>query len=117
MTRVKRGVISRQKHKKLHSLTKGFRGTQGKLIRVAKQAELHARAYAYHGRKIKKRDFRALWITRIGEAAKKEGVSYSTLIAKLKRANVELDRKILSELVVNDPNIFRKIVESVRNIQ
>ena len=117
MTRVKRGVISRQKHKKLHNLTKGFRGTQGKLIRVAKQAELHARAYAYHGRKIKKRDFRALWITRIGEAAKKEGVSYSTLIAKLKKANVELDRKILSELVVNDPNIFRKIVESVRNIQ
>ncbi|MCL5438810.1 MAG: 50S ribosomal protein L20 [Patescibacteria group bacterium] len=114
MTRVKRGVVSRRKHNKLKELTKGYRGTKSKLIRDAKQAELHAGAYAYHGRKRKKREFRRLWITRIGEAVKVEGISYSVFIDKLKKGNIELDRKILSELVVEDPATFKQIVNSVK---
>ncbi|MEK7092470.1 MAG: 50S ribosomal protein L20, partial [Patescibacteria group bacterium] len=73
MARVKRGVVSRRKHNKLLDLTKGYRGTKSRLVRTAKQAALHAGAYAFHGRKLRKRDFRSLWITRIGEAVKKEG--------------------------------------------
>lgn len=114
MARVKRGVVSRRKHNKLHDLTKGYRGTRSKLTKVAHEAVLHAGSYAFHGRKLRKRDFRALWITRIGEAAKKEGVSYSVLMDKLKKANIALDRKILSELIVSDPEVFKKIVDTVK---
>ena len=114
MTRVKRGIISRRKHKKLLGITKGFRGTKSRLVKVAKEAALHKGAYAFHGRKIRKRDFRALWITRIGEAAKQEGVSYSVLINKLKKANIELDRKILSDIILNDINTFKNIVSTVK---
>ena len=114
MARVKRGIVSRRKHNKLLAKTKGFRGTKSKLIRVAHEAALHADAYAYHGRKLKKRDIRGLWITRIGEAAKKEGISYSQLINRLKKAKIELDRKILADLVVNDPQTFQKIVKSAK---
>lgn len=114
MARVKRGVVSRRKHKKLLGITKGFRGTKSKLIKVAHEASLHQGEYAFHGRKRKKRDFRQLWITRIGEAAKQEGVSYSVLMNALKKANVMLDRKILSELVVNDPQAFKEIVAKVK---
>lgn len=114
MTRVKRGIISRRKHKKLLSQTKGFRGTKSRLVRVAREAALHQGAYAYHGRKLRKRDIRALWITRIGEAAKQEGISYSVLINKLKKDKIELDRKILADLVVNDPETFKKIISSVK---
>ncbi len=116
MARVKRGIISRRKHKKLLKSTKGFRGTKSKLVKVAREAELHKRAYAYHGRKLRKRDFRALWITRIAQATKNEGLSYSVFIDKLKKAKIELDRKILDELIVNDPDTFKKVVESVKNI-
>lgn len=116
MARIKRGMVSRRKHKKLLSQTKGFRGTKSRLVKVAHEAALHANAYAYHGRKLRKRDFRRLWITRIAQAAKQEGISYSVLINKLKKANVELDRKILSELVVNDPITFRQILDNVKNI-
>lgn len=115
MSRVKRGTVSRRKHKKLHALTKGYRGTKSKLVKVAKEASLHADAYAFHGRKLKKQDFRKLWIIRIGEAAKKEGISYSRLITSLKKAHVQLDRKILSDLVVNDLETFRKIVDNVKS--
>lgn len=115
MARVKRGIVSRRKHKKLLNLTKGYRGTKSKLIRVAHEAALHAGAYAFHGRKLRKRNFRSLWITRIGEAAKQEGMSYSVLIDRLKKANITLDRKILSDLVVTDPATFRHIVDSVKN--
>lgn len=115
MARIKRGTISRAKHKKLLKLTKGYRGTKSKLIKVAHEAELHARAYAYQGRKNRKRDMRALWITRIGEAAKKEGVSYSKLINQFKKADIELDRKILSQIIVDDPETFKKLVESVKS--
>ncbi len=115
MARVKRGVVSRRKHNKLLKSTKGFKGTKSRLVKVAKEAELHARAYSYHGRKLKKRNFRSLWVTRIGEATKKEGLSYSLFINKLQNANIELDRKILSELIVSDPDTFKKVVESVKN--
>lgn len=114
MARVKRGIVSRRKHIKLLNLTKGYRGTKSKLIKVAHEAALHAGSYAFHGRKLRKRDFRTLWITRIGEAAKQEGISYSVLINKLKIAKIEIDRKILSDLIVNDPTVFKKIVSSVK---
>lgn len=115
MPRVKRGVVSRRKHNKLHTLTKGYRGTKSRLVRAAKEAELHARSYAYHGRKLKKRDFRTLWITRIGEAAKKQGLSYSVFMNKLKKSKIDLDRKILNDLIVNDPETFKRIVDEVRS--
>ena len=114
MARIKRGIVSKRKHKKLLKATKGYTGTKSRLIRDAKEAYFHAGQYAYHGRKLKKRDIRALWITRISEAAKKEGISYSVLINKLKKANIELDRKILNDLVQNDPETFRQIVASVK---
>ena len=115
MARVKRGIVSRRKHNKLASLTKGYRGTKSRLIKAAKEAQLHAGAYAYHGRKVKKRDIRALWITRIGEAAKKEGVSYSKLMDQFKKANIEVDRKILSELVLNDLQTFKELIKSSKS--
>lgn len=114
--RIKRGIVSRRKHKKLLTQTKGFRGTKTRLVKVAREAALHAGAYAYHGRKLRKRDFRRLWITRIGEAVKQEGISYSVLINKLKKANIELDRKILSNLVTNDPNTFKQIVDTAKKV-
>lgn len=115
MARVKRGLVSRRKHNKLLDLTKGYRGTKSRLIRVAHEAALHAGAYAYHGRKLRKRDFRQLWITRIREAAKQEGLSYSVFIDKLKKANIELDRKILSNLIVEDLSTFKHIIDKVKS--
>ena len=111
MARVKRGVVSRRKHNKLLKLTKGYRGTKSRLIRVAHEAALHAGQYAYHGRKLRKRNFRTLWITRISSAVKEQGLSYSVFINKLKKANIVLDRKILSHLLVEDPKTFQKVVE------
>lgn len=116
MARIKRGIVSRRKHKKLLKLTKGFRGTKSRLVRVAKEAALHAGAYAYHGRKLRKRDIRSLWITRISEAVKLQGISYSVFINNLKKAKIELDRKILSDLVVNDPNVFKQILDKVKTV-
>ena len=115
MARVKRGTVSKRKHNKLLSQTKGFRGTKSKLVKVAKEAALHAGQYAYQGRKLRKRDFRTLWIVRIGEAVKKEDMSYSVFINKLKKSNVALDRKILSDLVVNDPAAFKHVVDTVKS--
>ena len=114
MARVKRGVVLRRRHRKLLSLNKGYRGTRSRLIRVATEAKIHADAYSYHGRKLRKRDIRSLWILRIGEAAKKEGISYSVFMNKLKKAKIDLDRKILNDLIVNDIQSFKKIVDSVK---
>jgi len=114
MTRIKRGVASHKKHKKLLSLTKGYRGTKSKLVKVAKEASLHAGEYAFHGRKRKKIDFRRLWITRISEAAKLEDTSYSVLMDKLTKKKIELDRKTLADIVLNDSKTFKKIVDSVK---
>ena len=113
--RVTRGVVSKRKHNKLLGFTKGFRGTKSKLTKVAHEAALHAGAYAFHGRKLRKRDFRTLWITRIGEAVKKENLSYSVFMNKMKKSNIEIDRKILSDLIVNDPDTFRHIVSQVKS--
>jgi large subunit ribosomal protein L20 len=114
MARVKRGVVSRRKHNKLLQATKGYVGTKSRLIKTSHEALLHAGAYAYHGRKLRKRDFRSLWITRIGEASKAEGMSYSVLINKLAKARILLDRKILSDLVLNHPDTFKKIVDTAK---
>lgn len=117
MTRVKRGITSNRKHNKLRESTKGYRGTKSRLTKVAKEAALHAGAYAYHGRKRKKRDFRRLWITRISEAVKIQGISYSKFINAMKRTNIQLDRKILSDLVLNDPASFKIIVDKTKSTQ
>ena len=116
MARIKRGTVSRRKHNKLLDLTKGYRGTKSKLVKIAKEAALHAGQYAYRGRKLKKQDFRTLWITRISEAVKKEDLSYSVFIDKLKKANITLDRKILSNLIVEDPATFKQIVDKVKSV-
>jgi large subunit ribosomal protein L20 len=113
MAHVKRGMVSRRKHIKLLKLTKGYRGLRNKATKQAHEAILHAGAYAFHGRKSKKRTFRALWTVRISEAVKQEGTSYSVFINKLKKSQVELDRKILSNLVVEDPETFKYIVAEV----
>lgn len=111
MTRVKRGLVSRRRHNKTLDLAKGYRGTRSKLIKVATEAVLHSDAYAYHGRKRKKRDFRRLWVTRIGEAVKEEGYSYSKFINALKSKKIELDRKILANLVVENRDAFTSVVK------
>ncbi|HVZ11643.1 MAG TPA: 50S ribosomal protein L20 [Patescibacteria group bacterium] len=113
MSRVKRGLVAHRKHKKLLSLTKGYRGTKSKLVKMAHEASLHAGEYAFAGRKRKKRDFRQLWITRISEAVRPEGTSYSKFIDSLTKNNVKIDRKILADLVVNDMATFKKVVASV----
>lgn len=114
MARVKRGIESRRKHKKLLSLTKGYRGTRSKLVKLAHEAALHAGEYAFAGRKKKKRDFRSLWVTRISQASKQNGISYSKFIAGLAKNNIKIDRKILSDLVLNDIETFKKIVDQTK---
>jgi large subunit ribosomal protein L20 len=116
MARVTRGTVSRRKHNKLHALTKGYRGTKSRLIKVAKEASLHAGQYAYDGRKNRKRDFRVLWITRLSEAVKTEDLSYSVFINKLKKADIGLNRKMLSVLVTEDPEAFKYIIDSVKDV-
>lgn len=114
MARVKRGLTSHAKHKKLHSLTKGFRGGRGKLVKEAKSALLHRGEYAFAGRKRRKRDMRRLWITQLGIAVRAEGLSYSKFISQLKTKNINLDRKILSDLAVNNPQDFKQIVSQIK---
>jgi len=109
--RVKRGFTRRQAHKKVLARTKGFRMTRHRLYKVAREADLHAGQYAYAGRKIRKRDMRRLWITRINAALKEFGLSYSRFVNLLKKAKIEIDRKILADLVVSQPSIFKLIVE------
>ncbi|HLB60445.1 MAG TPA: 50S ribosomal protein L20, partial [Patescibacteria group bacterium] len=108
MTRVKRGTISRSRHKSLLSRTKGFRMTKSRLIKVATEADLHAGQYAFAGRKRRKRDMRRLWITRISEAVKQQNLSYSRFVHALKEKNIQLDRKILSLLIRDYPDTFSK---------
>lgn len=115
MSRVKRGIVSKAHHKKLLKATKGYRGTKSRLTKTAKEAFLHASSYAFHGRKLRKRDFRTLWTIRISEAVKKHGISYSVFINKLKRDNIEIDRKIMSQLILEDPGAFKAIVDTIKN--
>lgn len=116
MPRVKSGTTRHKRHKKVLRLTKGFRGTNNRLYKRAKEALLHAGQYAFIGRKLRKRDFRRLWITRINGGLKtmEAKVSYSRFIKVLKDNNVELNRKILAQLAVADFNAFRKVVEKVQ---
>ena len=114
MPRVKRGSKRRERRKRLLSRAKGFFLTKGKLYRAAKEAVDRAGNFAYVGRKRKKRDFRRLWIIRINAAARQHDVSYSQLMAGLKRAGVGLDRKSLADLAVRDPNAFSALVESAK---
>jgi large subunit ribosomal protein L20 len=114
MPRVKRGAKRRHRRKKLLSLAKGYFLNKGKLYRFAKEATDRAGRFAYIGRRVKKRDFRRLWIIRINAAARLHDVSYSQFIAGLKRAGVELDRKSLADLAVRDPQAFGRLVESAK---
>ncbi|HMA84085.1 MAG TPA: 50S ribosomal protein L20 [Desulfosalsimonadaceae bacterium] len=108
--RVKRGFKARRRRKKVLKLAKGYRGGRSKLYRTAADAVDKALMYAYRDRKVRKRDFRRLWIARINAAARMNNISYSKLISGLKKANIELDRKILADLAVGDPNGFSQIV-------
>ncbi|MBI2012543.1 50S ribosomal protein L20 [Candidatus Curtissbacteria bacterium] len=111
--RVKRGVTSHRRHRKILSLARGYRGGRSKLIKQVKEAVVHAGVDAYRGRKEKKRQIRALWITRINGALKPYNLSYSQFIKKLKDNKVELDRKILSQIALEDNQVFKKIVEKI----
>ncbi|NJL46243.1 MAG: 50S ribosomal protein L20 [Leptolyngbyaceae cyanobacterium SM2_5_2] len=111
MARVKRGNVARKRRKKILKLAKGFRGSHSKLFRTANQQVMKALRYAYRDRRNRKRDFRRLWITRINAAARMHGLSYSQLIGQLKKANIDLNRKILAQMAVLDPDGFAKVVE------
>lgn len=113
MARVKRGVTSHKRHKKVLAATKGHRGGRSKLIREAKSSLLHAGQYAFTGRKLRKRDARKLWIIKLNAAVKAEGLNYSQFINKLKTKNILLDRKILADLAVTEPDAFKKIMLEV----
>lgn len=114
--RVKRGVTSRAKHNKLFRANKGYRMTKRRLTSVAKEAYLHAGEYAFEGRRNRKRDFRTLWITRISEAVKLRGLSYNAFVHRLKEASIDLDRKTLANLVVENPEVFDAILDEVRSV-
>lgn len=109
MARVKSPSAIR--HRKVLKQARGFRQARRRRIQTAKEAVLHAGAYAYHGRKLRKRDMRSLWITRVSAAVKEQGISYSKFIPMLKKAKIEIDRKILSEIAATDPETFKQIVD------
>ncbi len=114
MSRVKRGNVLKNRHRKILKLAKGFRGTRSKLFTVANQAVMKSLKYAYRDRRNRKRDFRRLWITRINAAARQHGLSYSQFAYGLKRANITLNRKILADIAVRDKAAFAKIADQVK---
>jgi large subunit ribosomal protein L20 len=111
MARVKRGNVARKRRKKILKLAKGFRGSHSKLFRTANQQVMKALRYAYRDRRNRKRDFRRLWIVRINAAARMHGLSYSKLMGQLKKANIDINRKMLAQIAVLDPDGFTKVVE------
>ena len=115
MPRVKRGVTARAAHKKVIARAKGFRGRRNNVFRIANEAVMRAGQYAYRDRRNKKRDFRSLWIVRIGAAARLNGINYSQLMHGLKVAGVELDRKVLADLAVNQPEAFAAVALQAKN--
>lgn len=115
MPRAKRGNKRLERRKKILKLAKGYRGTKSKLYRSAKESVERGLNFAYTGRKLKKRDFRSLWIVRIGAAARLNGINYSQLMHGLKLAGVELDRKVLADLAVNQPEAFTGLAVQARN--
>lgn len=114
MTRIKRGVMTKKRHKRLLKQAKGFWGQRGNVFRRASETVMRAMAFAFVGRKLKKRDMRALFITRIGAAAKQHGVSYSRFVFGLKQAHIQLNRKMLSQIAVFDPAAFTRLVGYVK---
>lgn len=115
MARVKKGMNSKRKHKKVLKLAKGYFGSKSKQFRPANEAVMRALRSAYVGRKQKKRDFRSLWITRINAAARLEDLSYSRFMNGLKKADVQIDRKILAQLAINDPSAFKQLVDVAKS--
>jgi large subunit ribosomal protein L20 len=114
MPRVKRGVTARARHKKVLEQAKGYRGRRGNVFRVANEAVMKAGQYAYRDRRQRKRQFRALWIVRINAAARELGITYSVFMNSLKKAAIEIDRKVLADLAVFDKPAFAKIVEQAK---
>ena len=115
--RIKRGVTTHAKHKKLREQTRGYSLIRRSSVRMARQAVLKALSYQYRDRRNKKRDLRGLWITRIGAAAKELGTSYSALMGALKKADITLDRKILAELAVSQPKAFKAVAETAKAVK
>jgi len=111
MTRVKRGVTAHARHKKVLKLTKGHFGARHRLFKTADESMIHALLYAYRDRRRRKRDFRRLWITRINAASRQSNMSYSKFMYGLKKADVQLDRKILADLAVHEPKAFAAVAE------
>jgi large subunit ribosomal protein L20 len=114
MPRVKRGVTAHARHKKILALAKGYRGRRKNVFRIAKQAVMKAGQYAYRDRRTRKRVFRQLWIARINAASRELGVTYSKFMAGLKKAQIDIDRKVLSDMAIHDPAGFKSIVEKVK---
>ncbi len=114
MSRVKRGVVARRRHKKVLKQAKGYYGARSRIFRVAKQAVTKAGQYAYRDRRQRKRQFRSLWITRINAQSRANGLSYSRLINGLKKASIDLDRRVLADLAVRDKPAFAAIVEQAK---
>ncbi|MDH5546699.1 MAG: 50S ribosomal protein L20 [Gammaproteobacteria bacterium] len=115
MPRIKRGVQARRRHKKVLKAAKGYYGARSRVYRVAKQAVTKAGQYAYRDRKQRKRQFRALWITRINAAARANGITYSRMINGLKKASIEIDRKVLADIAVFDKDGFARIAEAAKS--
>ena len=114
MPRVKRGVTAHARHKKILKLAKGFRGRRKNVFRIAKQAVMKAGQYAYRDRRTRKRVFRQLWIARINAASRGLGLTYSKFMAGLKKAGIDIDRKVLSDMAIHDPAGFASIVDKVK---
>ncbi len=114
MARVKGAMMTRKRRKKILKLAKGYFGAKSKQFRTANEAVMKSLTYAYIGRKLKKRDFRSLWITRISAACAQNGINYSRFINGLKKANISLNRKVLAELAISDPAAFASLVEKAK---
>jgi len=114
MVRVRTRVQTRARHKKILKLAKGYRGSRSRRLRVAKESLLHSGVYAYRDRRNKKREFRKLWITRINAACRQNGITYSKFIHGLQAAKISLDRKVLADLAVREPEIFAKVVSKAK---
>jgi len=114
MTRIKRGVIKRKKHNKVLKQARGYYGAHSRSYRLAKEELLKSLSYSYRDRKLKKRTLRSLWITRINAAARSNGLSYNSFISGLKQANVDINRKMLSDMAINDPEAFSELAKVAR---
>jgi len=117
MARVKRGMMSLKKRRKVLKAVKGFRGARGTTYKAANEALLHSLIYAFRDRRVRKRDFRALWITRINAAARQEGLSYSRLMSGLKKEGLAINRKVLADLAINDQAAFEKLLAIAKKHQ